>query len=98
MRIINSIPQAQISVDEALSKGGMIVAVYQKKTSFLVSYSDDNIKYGYAFCSFGGGVHSASQSKRAAIDKNIPSKEVELHFFSTMAEFANAALANNWQL
>jgi hypothetical protein len=100
MQIVDSLPKNQISLDNAMHKNGIIVAVHNRSAKVLSAYSDhDEIVDGYAFQSLaGGGWHSASQSKREALVKNLDSRETKLYLFPTLAEFAQAALDNKWEI
>lgn len=99
MQIVKITSNTQISIDEALSCDGIIVTVYGGIAKVLGSYSDGDIKYGFAFQSLSGGCfHSASSTKKAAIEKNMNSQAIQCFFFQTLAEFAQAALDNKWKI
>lgn len=85
-----------ISLDEANLDSGLIVCVYKSEVSILTEYNSTG-PCKYAFLKTGYNFHSASPTKKEAIEKNIHSAESEIFQFDNWTEFFTAFQKNGWR-
>ena len=101
MKILLQVDKKVIQIQEAVETyrkyGGLIVAVYNSRMSVLTPYQSKG-KFGFFEIGTKDGFNSADRSIEECVKLNLreDDNDLEVHYFMTAYEFANAIINKGW--